>query len=186
MAAVAKKAVDPGIGDDAVRAATGRSWSRWFKLLDAQGAREMDHKGIVKIVSGEFGVGPWWQQMVTVAYEQSRGLRELHQRPDGYSISASKTMPVPTSTAYRAWIDPGIRARWLGKPVLAIRKATPNKSLRLNWEKAGSRVEVMFYKKPGNKTQVTVQHNHLRDAQSGKRMQDCWKRALQKLADTIC
>jgi len=65
---------------------TGKSWAQWLKALDAAGAKKLDHKGIVKIVAGRFGIGPWWQQMVTVGYEQARGLRQVNQKVDGYSI----------------------------------------------------------------------------------------------------
>ena len=45
------------------------------KLLDKDGCKKMPHKQIAEIVHEKYGVGPWWCQMVTVGYEQSRGLR---------------------------------------------------------------------------------------------------------------
>ena len=34
----------------------------------------MNHKQIVALLYAKHNVGPWWQQMVTVTYEQARGL----------------------------------------------------------------------------------------------------------------
>ncbi len=80
----------PAIGDEAVIAATGQRWEAWFDQLDQAGARELDHKGIVALLGNFEGVSPWWQQMVTVTYEQARGLRQKHEMADGYEISRSK------------------------------------------------------------------------------------------------
>ena len=55
----------------------------------------MSHKEIAVYISEKEGCPSWWCQMVTVGYEQERGLREKHQKPDGYSVSASKTVAVP-------------------------------------------------------------------------------------------
>jgi len=41
-------------------------------ILDKAGAKKMDHKQIVAYLSEQHQVGPWWQQMVTVGYEQAR------------------------------------------------------------------------------------------------------------------
>lgn len=46
-----------GISDGAVRARTGRTWSEWFRVLDAVGARAMDHKAIVAYLSQRRGGG---------------------------------------------------------------------------------------------------------------------------------
>ena len=72
------------ISDDAVKAKTGKIWREWFSLLDKAGARTLDHKGIVAILSEQYSVGPWWQQMVTVEYERARGLREKHETAAGF------------------------------------------------------------------------------------------------------
>lgn len=55
------------------------------------------------------GVRDWWSQMVTVMYEQSRGLREKHQRADGYAVSASKMFKVPINVVCKNWSDEKLR-----------------------------------------------------------------------------
>jgi hypothetical protein len=69
------------MSDEAVEAKTGKTWSRWFKHLDAAGARKMTHQEIVAHLRDKHDVRPWWQQMVAVTYEQARGLREIHEKP---------------------------------------------------------------------------------------------------------
>ncbi|HET6763917.1 MAG TPA: DUF1801 domain-containing protein, partial [Longimicrobiaceae bacterium] len=41
----------PPVGDDAVRAATGRTWAEWFAVLDRAGAAEKAHPEIVAILA---------------------------------------------------------------------------------------------------------------------------------------
>src|SRR5882762_4706979 len=100
MASKPEESKAPRMSDEAVKAKTGRTWKEWFGILDKAGARKMSHPEIVKYLHTKHDVGPWWQQMVTVTYEQVRGLRELHQKPAGYSISVSRTVNVPLAKLY--------------------------------------------------------------------------------------
>src|SRR3954447_18706336 len=40
-----------GIGSEAVFAKTGKTWPQWFKILDAAGAKKMEHKAIIGVLS---------------------------------------------------------------------------------------------------------------------------------------
>ena len=99
-----------GISDEAVKSKTGKTWAEWIKVLDKAKAYEMPHKDIAIYLSEKHQVPDWWSQMVTVGYEQARGLREKHERPEGYQISVSKTLGVPVATLYAAWTDEAVRA----------------------------------------------------------------------------
>src|SRR6185312_7829975 len=92
MPTKAAPAKSPKMSDDAVKSKTGKAWKEWFAILDKAGAKKMTHQEIVKYLNSEQGVGPWWQQMVTVTYEQHIGRRGEHQKPDGYEISVSRTI----------------------------------------------------------------------------------------------
>ena len=81
-----------GTSNEAVMRATGKSWAEWLALLDAAGGREMNHKQIVAHLQAHHDVSSWWQQQLTVGYEQSRGLRAKHEMVDGYQISRSRTV----------------------------------------------------------------------------------------------
>lgn len=174
------------ISNEAVRAATGKTWPEWFKLLDAAGARKMDHKQIVAYIERRHKMSGWWEQMVTVAYEQSRGLRNKHQKPSGYEISGSKTIDVPVAILYSAFDDARIRSQWLRDGAgLVIRKATPNKSMRITWVEGRSSVSVNFYAKGDRKTQVSVQHGKLPDTRAASRMKAYWAESLERLKNAL-
>ena len=173
------------IGDAAVEARTGKKWAEWIRILDAAGARKMSHQEIVAYLSERHSVGPWWAQMVTVSYEQARGMREKHQKPEGYEISSSKTLAVPVSALYKAWHDAKARSRWLAEKKLVIRKATANRSMRITWSDQKTSVSVNFYAKSGGKSLVTVQHSKLPDAKAGERMKAYWGKALERLKEVV-
>jgi uncharacterized protein YndB with AHSA1/START domain len=177
--------VKPGMSDEAVKAKTGKDWNTWFDILDAAGAQQMSHKEIVAYLVEHHQVGPWWQQSITVAYEQARGLREKHEMPSGYQISRSKTIAVPVDSLYAAWQDKDQRGRWLSDPDFTIRKETPQKSMRINWVDGSTTLDVHFYEKGKAKTQVTVQHNRLADAQQAEQMKAYWSEALDKLDEFL-
>jgi uncharacterized protein YndB with AHSA1/START domain len=167
------------MSDEAVRAKTGKSWDEWLSILDAAGARSMGHKEIVALVS-QHGVGPWWRQMVTVTYEQARGMREKHQTASGYTANASRTIGVPVDRLFEAWSDAALRGRWLPDADLTIRKATPGKSLRISWGD-GSNVDVGLTAKGESKSQVAVEHAKLPDAEAVAWAKGYWKQALDRL-----
>lgn len=174
------------MSDEAVRKKTGRDWSEWFALLDRAGAKKLDHKGIVAILSDYHPeAGDWWQQMITVAYEQDRGLRAKHQRPDGYQISRSKTISVPLGKLYDAWADAAARKKWLAASGLTVRTATKNKSMRILWKDKKSTLEVNFYARGSTKAQVAVQHSKLASAEEAERFKSYWGKVLDKLENHL-
>ena len=80
--------------DDVIRQRTGRGWEEWFELIDEAGLADRPHREIARWVAELQGVVPlaWGAQAVTVSYERARGGRAVGQHPDGFAISASKTM----------------------------------------------------------------------------------------------
>lgn len=170
------------IGDDAVMKKTGRLWSQWFALLDDAGAKKMDHKQIAEHLHS-VGVPGWWAQMIAVTYEQERGLREEHQRPDGYSVGASRTFDAALGSVYLLWSDSSLRSKWLSTKLI-LRKETRNKSMRITWPDKTS-VDVYFYSKGPRKTQVAVQHNKLSGAADVDRARADWKSALDRLSKLL-
>jgi len=173
-----------GIGDEAVRAKTGRTWSEWIATLDRAGAREMTHAQIATLLDERFGVPGWWTQMVTVGYEQAVGKRVPRQKADGFAASASKTIGVPPAVAFEAFNDPRARAAWLGDE-LTIRKATAPKSLRITCWDGTTHLDVNIYSKGTGRAQVTLQHTKLASARDAARMKQYWREALKRLEETL-
>jgi uncharacterized protein YndB with AHSA1/START domain len=170
------------VGNDAVERATGRAWDEWLKLLDRAGARRMPHKEIAQLLNRQFKIPGWWCQMVTVGYEQARGLRAVNQNARGFSAHISKTVAAPVSRLYDAWSDAQQRARWL--PVDApveIHRASRGKSMRITWTRDRSSVDVGFVAKGAGKSQVALEHGKLKSAAAVARQKEFWKSALARL-----
>ena len=182
MAEFKSKSMKPAlkVGDQAVKAKTGKVWADWFKLLDKAGARKLTHPEIATLLHEQHGLGGWWSQMVTVGYEQAVLGRAQGEKKDGYEVSASKTVAAPLKDLFDAWRDPRRRAKWLDEKV-TIRKATPSKSLRVTWSDGKTILAIGFYEKPGGKCQVAVQHGKLKDAKEAERMKAYWQKALGRL-----
>jgi hypothetical protein len=170
-----------GVSSDAVARRTGKSWAQWFALLDAAGAAELDHKGIVAVLAQRHGVGPWWQQMVTVAYEQARGKREKLETDDGFRVGVSKTLELPLAKLFRFWAEPAERNKWLADDRCSIHKATASKSIRARWGRGVSRIDVDFYDKGSGKSQVTVQHNRIESSDAAEQMKAYWAKKIRAL-----
>ena len=176
--------VDPKISSAAVKAKTGKTWTQWFALLDKARAKTKSHKDIVAFLSSKHGLGPWWRQMVAVSYEQARGLRDKHEKPDGFQISRTKTIKAAVDDVYEAWGNTRRRAQWLPGVKLTIRKATENKILRVTWGD-GSNVEVALHPKGPEKTQIAVQHGKLADARAAAKQKVFWGEAFDRLAKLL-
>ena len=169
------------ISSEAVQKATGKTWAEWLKLLDAEGAAALTHQQIVAVLRDKHGVDPWWQQMVTVGYEQARGRRVKHQRPDGFSINRSKTIAAAITDVFAAWKEKRKRNQWLVDPDFTIRKATANKSLRITWTDGETNLDVQFYAKGKGKCQVTLEHARLKNEKTAERMKAYWGEQLDRL-----
>lgn len=173
--------VNREIGDEALAAKTGRTWTQWLAALDADGCRAMDHKSIARHVHDRYAVGDWWAQMVTVGYERLAGLRARHQKSDGFAASASRTIAADLASLYKAWSDPRSRRRWLSDERLTIRTAAADKSMRLTWSDGRTHVDVNFYAKGPGKSQVAVQHRKLASARDVEKIKKMWGERLDSL-----
>jgi uncharacterized protein YndB with AHSA1/START domain len=172
------------MSDEAVESKTGKTWSRWFKHLDAAGGKKMTHQEIAAHLHEKDGVRPWWTQMIAVTYEQARGLRQVHEKPGGYEISVSRTVAVSAGKAFKAWTDEKTRQKWLTSK-MQIRKATANKSLRITWEDGRTSVAAAFTPKGSDRCQVVAQHSKLPDSKAAAKMKKFWGEALDRLKEML-
>jgi uncharacterized protein YndB with AHSA1/START domain len=123
--------------------------------------------------------------MVAVNYEQQRGLRDHHQKPKGYEISVSRTVGASLNKLYKRVADEKSRTEWLAAAGLLVRKATPNKSLRLTWKDGKTSLEIAFVAKGDDKSQIVVQHSKLPDAKAATRMKAYWAKTLDRLRESL-
>ena len=185
MATVTKAAKGPRMSDEAVKSKTGKVWKEWFAILDRAGGRKMTHQEIANLLHTKHRVPPWWTQMVTVTYEQERGLRDKHQRPDGYQISVSRTINAPLGKLFKSVAEAKNRSAWLEEKGLVVRKTTANKTMRVTWSDGKQNLEFYFYPKGDNKSQVVVQHSKIADAKIAAKMKTYWSEALDRLRQLL-
>lgn len=170
-----------GMSDDAVRKATGRTWTEWTRALDAVGAAAWTHRDIAAHLRIDRELTPWWSQTVTVGYERIRGLRSKGRRRDGsYEIHRSRTIAVPVGTLYRAFATKRIRERWLGSAKITVRTCRVDKSIRWLWSD-GTPVEAGFTAKGDAKSQVQLQHGGLPSRAAADRARAQWGERLDAL-----
>jgi hypothetical protein len=178
--ATRKPAHKPAMSDEAVKAKTGKDWAAWFKLLDAAKAQSLEHRAIVTLLSKTHGVPGWWRQMVAVEYERARGLRAVHQKSDGFSVSASKTLAAALPRLFRASATEAQRKRWFPTGTFVASSVTEDKYLRGAWNDS-ARLEFGFYVKGTDKAQISVQVSKLASAAEVERERTAWKAALARL-----
>jgi hypothetical protein len=63
------------ISDKAVQAGTGKGWDEWFRLLDARHTQGEGHTARARHLREQYGLSPWWAQVIAIRYEWERGLR---------------------------------------------------------------------------------------------------------------
>jgi uncharacterized protein YndB with AHSA1/START domain len=181
----APTAVEPRVSEDAVRRATGRTWSEWFALLDQWGGTRHTHGEIARWLSAEHGVAGWWAQSVIVEFEQARGMRAPGQRPDGWEVTASKTVGVSVARLYEAFTDDTERERWLPGAELELRTATAPKSARYDWEDGSTRVVAWFESKGERKSLLSLAHQKLPDADAAEEMKAYWRERVTTLKELL-
>jgi hypothetical protein len=177
------RVAEPGMSDEAIKKGSGKSWDEWFALLDAWGALEKTHTEIARYISAELGVDGWWAQGVTVGYERARGMRAVHQTLNGFVMNASKTVNVPVSRLYAAFINEPIRDRWLEPGTLRLRTSQENRSARFDiLTLEGSLLEVNFTAKSNAKSSAELQQGKLADDEERTIWRTFWKERLERLA----
>jgi hypothetical protein len=173
------------MSDEAIKRRTGRGWEEWFDLLDEWGAAERPHKEIARWLREEQSVDGWGAQSVTVSYERARGLRAVGERPEGFSVTAQKTVSVPVDRLYEAVVDETLRARWLPGGGLRERTASKPKSARFDWGDGETRVIVGFTAQGEAKSTLALEHERLADAEEAERMKAFWRERVAALKEVL-
>ena len=169
--------------DEAIRERTGRGWEQWFDLLDEWGAAELSHRDVARRVAAELGIHPlaWNAQAITASYERARGLREVGEHEDGFTVTASKTVAVPVERLYAAFVDGEQRARWLPDGPLRERTHIEPRSARFDWGDGTTRVHVTFVAKGDGKSTVALSHERLADSGEAERTKAFWRERVSTL-----
>ena len=174
-----------GMGDKAVVQASGMDWHAWATALDNVDAARMEHPEIAKYVSTHFDVSDWWAQMITVAYERFRGLREVGQRRGGdYEVNKSTTIGVAVRDVWQALSDADRRQLWMPNAEFSVSTATELKSMRARLAD-GTRLDVHFTAKGDLKSTVSVQVRKIPDKAAADETRALWGARLEALKDLL-
>lgn len=182
--------------DESARKATGHGFDHWFAVLEAFGAAGKGHTAAAAHLYKDHGVPGWHAQGITVAFERSRGLREMNQSCTGkFQVSVTKTVPAPVAEVVDALKSAERRAAWLSgadpglvqaleaaftgdKPREVKTKGADLAWLRFKWD--GSTVEMRITGKPTGAS-VAVGNDDLPDAGLVEPRRAQWKVALEGL-----
>ena len=169
--------------DQTIRRRTGRGWEEWFDLLDEWGAPDRTHRETARWVAELQEIEPlaWNAQAVVGSYERARGLRAVGEHPEGFAVTVSRTIAVPASRLYEAFVEASVRERWLPGTRMRERTATKPKSARFDWGDASSRVNVTFLEKGEAKSTIALEHSRLADSEDRERTQAWWRERLTAL-----
>lgn len=153
-------ASDPGMGDDALRAATGRGWDDWCDVVEAWPGHDAGHAAIAAHLHAAHGLDHWWAQGVTVGYELITGRRLPYQRADGtFAASRSRTVRVAADDLRAALLDADARAELFPAHPTELRSRPGARSIRLA---LGSGVVLLTLEALADgRTRVAVDHGRL-------------------------
>jgi hypothetical protein len=171
--------------DDKVRAATGKPWTTWFSILDRWGAQQRRHGETATYLMEEHGVAGWWSQSITMWYERARGMRLKHQKADGFTVYASKTVAVPREVLFDAFVNPRSRRRWLTDATMSLRTSQPGYTARFDWDDGATRVLVSFVDKGRDKASVSVAHERLPDPDEAETAKASWRARLSDIKSLL-
>jgi hypothetical protein len=160
-----------------IRAATGRSWAQWFRVLDRFDVAAAGHTATVRHLAEAHECPRWWRQRIAQVHAQLRGLSEPVRRD--LAANTSRTLSVAVEDLYRAWRGRG-PSKWLLGARFKVQRANEYRSLRLDWEDHTS-VEIYFWSKGERRSQVNVMHRQLASAGEVAQMKQFWTRALDQL-----
>jgi len=173
------------IGEEKVKAATGRGWMGWFIILNRMEATSLPHKEVAKLLKEKYGAPSWWAQMIAVEYERARGGRRKNERAGGtYAVNVTKIIPVSLPKLFAAATNEKTRHIWFPPGAFEETSKTKDKYWRGTWKKA-ARLEVGFYAKGAGKSQIALQVNKLASAEAVEKERAAWKKAFEKLNSLI-
>ncbi len=173
------------IGDAVLIEKSGKNWAQWFAILDKSGAAKFKHPEIADILYSKHKVPGWWAQMISVGYEQARGIRGKYESCNAtFSANCSRTFACNVKDVFRAWANDSQRKTWLSSDKLSNSKVNENKTVRGAWDGA-SRVEIRFTPRGEGKTQIAVDHMNLADSAAVEKMKAFWAKNLENLREKV-
>ena len=196
---------DQVVGEDSCKAATGKSLSEWFALMDARGGVALGRRELGQYLFAEMKVDPWWSATINCEYEVARNQLEKDGKARGYTVCATKTIKADPNACYAPFSSAKDMDRWFGSGHsldlgdggklanadgnrATVKKANPGKTIRLTWEDTGltipTPVEIKFAP-AGAKTTVMVTIDRLQTRAEADGYRRAWGEALDRLKAVV-
>lgn len=196
---------DHAVSDAACKAATGKTLSDWFTVLDEHGGVALGRRDLTTWVRDAHCVDAWWCATIVNEYEIARGDLAKDGKSKGYSICPTKSIRATTQECFGAFASAAALDAWFGpKHVVdlregghwrnadgnraVIRKVNAGKSIRLVAEDDGltspTPVEIKFTPNGRNCTiMVSIERLQTRAEADGYRR--AWGAALERLKSVM-
>lgn len=168
------------VGDQKMLDATGRAPDAWFALLDAEGATAWTHTQIAAWLRTTHGSPPWWNQAITVRYEQARGMRAPGQKADG-TFTATATRVVDGTPKEALDIASMVVGRELGAEPASVHPSSKTPNARWKLEGRESLLLTATPTPKAERTSVGLTHSGIADESALAAA----KAALQELLSAI-
>ena len=191
------------ISNEAVIAATGKSWDEWRRLLKQTVREEWSHKQIVTYLRENHHLSHWWGQTVTVDFEQSIKGRKIGQTQSAdFQIGVRKTLDIPLKKTWDFLMSREGINFWLGHiDMLALEEGSayrtdtettgiirinkPYHHIRLTWKPrrwdVESILQIRVYTTPSGKTTIALHQEKLKNDHIRDEMRSHWKKVLNAI-----
>ena len=200
---VVSKSEHPMADADA-KAATGKAWRDWYRLLDDEGGPVAGRRAITERLMKEHALDAWWAQTIAVEYERAKAVHERDGRPKGYAICVTKTIATSPERVFDAFGDPTVLKTWFGDATTEFNeggtfstadgnrgkytKVARPKTLRFVWEDddaaAESTVELKLTPN-GKKVGLVLNHERIQSRPHADGLRAAWVAAIEKLKQTL-
>lgn len=193
------------VSAESVAKHTGKNWDQWVKILDTQGATHMTHKEIVAFLGKKYKIKPWWQQIVTSAYEVHIGRKFEGRNAKGeYMTAATRTFYVSADKLWDLLESPQGQAVWL-KPLSPfkfkpknvfetedgvfgeIRTMKEGVRLRMTWQDTdwpkATILQVYLGERGDDKSILVFNHEKIKDGRTKTVLKERWLQILSDLAE---
>ena len=170
---------------------TGHGFEHWFAVLDRFDLKAKGHTAAAKHLGQDHGVGGWYAQAITIAYERAHGLRKANQQcTGGFQASVSRVLPSDPKTTAAALGQRAARAAWLSDDPLGDKleevfrdkrlRARADGSYRLRFKWDGASIEIRI-DPHDTRSRIVADTTELPNERALTEHRDRWKRGLDRL-----
>lgn len=188
------------ISDASCKAATGKTLTEWFALVESRGEGRRD---TINWIYNETGRGKdvWWPTTIWVEYERSKGIVKKDGLAEGYTVCCTKLVAAPVEVVYDHFTS---NTAWWGVPgqaeegksvtddggnELTWLRLRPGKDVRFDWKTKGCqdtvRFDVTLADNGKGKTQINVMPSRIQDRPEADGLRNAWAEANERLKSML-